>query len=344
MYEVFLIVSLAIPSVLFSTFFIILFKWPQKIISTNKKIEAIKIEDFVEPINKSITSVLKNNLYENSSLQKSLTDIHLLLEKMNSALTREDEKEVKNNEVEIEDITSVLKNNLYENSSLQKSLTDIHLLLEKMNSALTREDEKEVKNNEVEIEDITSVLKNNLYENSSLQKSLTDIHLLLEKMNSALTREDEKEVKNNEVEIEDITSVLKNNLYENSSLQKSLTDIHLLLEKMNSALTREDEKEVDDYNDDQKDKNIKVKSLSKSSPSFSSEIFTTIDLPKTKTEKPMIFKEDRKTIHQNTKDIDEIVNSTYENNSIVELRSLEMEILNALKRLEKTGSNTNPEN
>ncbi len=236
LYEVFLIISLAIPSVLFSIFFIILFKWPQKIVPTNKKNGAIKIDDFVNPINKSISSVLKNNLYENSSLQKSLADIHLLLEKMNSALIRFDEKKVENNnemEVEVEAITSVLKNNLYENSSLQKSLADIHLLLEKMNSALIRFDEKKVENNnemEVEVEAITSVLKNNLYENSSLQKSLADIHLLLEKMNSALIRFDEKKVENNnemEVEVEAITSVLKNNLYENSSLQKVFGQIFI---------------------------------------------------------------------------------------------------------------------
>ena len=397
LYEVFLIISLAIPGVLFSIFFILLFKWPQKIVPTNKKNGAIKIEDFVNPINKSITSVLKNNLYENSSLQKSLTDIHLLLEKMNSALIRFDEKKVENNnemevetitsvlknnlyensslqksltdihlllekmnsalirfdekkvennnEMEVETITSVLKNNLYENSSLQKSLTDIHLLLEKMNSALIRFDEKKVENNnEMEVETITSVLKNNLYENSSLQKSLTDIHLLLEKMNSALIRFDEKKVENNnEMEVETITSVLKNNLYENSSLQKSLTDIHLLLEKMNSALIRFDEKKVENNNIDNNDRSVKTKSLSKSPSSFSSDVFSTVDLPKTKIEDTMIFK-DKKDVHKNAKDIDEIVNSTYENNSIVELRSLEVEILNALKRLEKNNLDKNTEN
>ncbi len=166
-------------------------------------------------------------------------------------------------------------------------------------------------------------------------------------MNSALIRFDEKKVENNnemEVEVEAITSVLKNNLYENSSLQKSLADIHLLLEKMNSALIRFDEKKVENNNEDDSDRNIKVKSLSNSPSSFSSDVFTTVDLPKTKIEESMIFKEDKKAAHKNAKDIDEIVNSTYENNSIVELRSLEMEILNALKRLEKTSSDRNTEN
>jgi len=193
LYEVFLIISLAIPCALFSIFFILLFKWPQKIVPINKKNGAIKIEDFVNPINKSITSILKNNLYENSSLQKSLTDIHLLLEKMNSALIRFDEKKVENNNI------------------------------------------------------------------------------------------------------------------------------------------------------DNNDRSVKTKSLSKSPSSFSSDVFSTVDLPKTKIEDTMIFK-DKKDVHKNAKDIDEIVNSTYENNSIVELKSLEVEILNALKRLEKTNSDKNTEN
>ncbi|HEY6537217.1 MAG TPA: hypothetical protein VIY08_15695, partial [Candidatus Nitrosocosmicus sp.] len=77
--------------------------------------------------------------------------------------------------------------------------------------------------------------------------------------------------------------------------------------------------------------------------SFSSDVFSTVDLPKTKIEDTMIFK-DKKDVHKNAKDIDEIVNSTYENNSIVELRSLEVEILNALKRLEKTNLDKNTEN
>lgn len=102
LYEEFVIFILVIQTALLSLFLFILFKGIQKIIYDNNSLRKVlndKIDDLAITINKFSTLILKNDIfYENSSLQKSLSEINLLLEKANSTLGKFDNGKLQNSD------------------------------------------------------------------------------------------------------------------------------------------------------------------------------------------------------------------------------------------------------
>ncbi|MDQ6722787.1 MAG: hypothetical protein M3Z01_00770 [Thermoproteota archaeon] len=89
MYEEFIIFILVVQTTLFSLFLIILFKRLQKIINDNNDLRKNiydKVDEITLSINNFSTFILKIDMFSvNSSIQKSLSDIHLLLKKDDSA-------------------------------------------------------------------------------------------------------------------------------------------------------------------------------------------------------------------------------------------------------------------
>jgi hypothetical protein len=144
--------------------------------------------------------------------------------------------------------------------------------------------------------------------------------------------------------------ILKNDSSsENSPLQKSLSDIYGLLKKVNSApLNTSDGKINIDGNSNNPDFN----SNSESIMNFKSSVSTlpTSVPPSLYTHTPnqldnnivesKSLKDELKNIENDKNNRDDLNIQNYENNSVNELRTLEKEILNALKRLEKTNPNT----
>ncbi len=95
LYEEVIIIILVIQFTLFSIFLFILFKRNQKIMCDNITLSKVlddKIDGLAITINNLSDSILKKNdmYYENSSLQKTLSEIYLLLEKANSTLVKFD--------------------------------------------------------------------------------------------------------------------------------------------------------------------------------------------------------------------------------------------------------------
>ncbi len=89
LYEEYIISILIIQNVLFSLFLFVLFKKLKKITYDNNSLKEILV-DKVEELTSTITNlsalILKNDRFsDNSSLQKSLSDIYGLLKKANSA-------------------------------------------------------------------------------------------------------------------------------------------------------------------------------------------------------------------------------------------------------------------
>jgi hypothetical protein len=142
----------------------------------------------------------------------------------------------------------------------------------------------------------------------------------------------------------------KNDMYyESPSLQKTLSEIYLLLEKANSTLVKFDNDKLHtknrssngNSNNDDFNSSSSLSSPSSSSHSLVSSGLTSNRL-ETNMEEFMALKdeienaenddEDKNTNEQNT-------HQNFENNSVNELKTLEKEILIALKRLEKTNSN-----
>ncbi len=89
MYEEYIISILIIQNVLFSLFLFVLFKKLKKITYDNnslKEILADKVEELISTITNLSALILKNDRFsDKSSLQKSLSDIYVLLKKANSA-------------------------------------------------------------------------------------------------------------------------------------------------------------------------------------------------------------------------------------------------------------------
>ena len=88
MYEEYIISILIIQNVLFSLFLFVLFKRLKKITYNNNSLKEIldnKVEELISTIKNLSALILKNDRFsENSSLQKSLSDIYGLLKKVNS--------------------------------------------------------------------------------------------------------------------------------------------------------------------------------------------------------------------------------------------------------------------
>ena len=85
LYEEFIIFILVVQTALFSLFLIILFKRLQKLIYDNNNLRKNlydKLEELTLTITNFSTFILKSDIFSaNSSLQKSLSDVHLLLKK-----------------------------------------------------------------------------------------------------------------------------------------------------------------------------------------------------------------------------------------------------------------------
>jgi hypothetical protein len=141
--------------------------------------------------------------------------------------------------------------------------------------------------------------------------------------------------------------ILKNDRFsENSSLQKHLSDIYGLLKKANS-----DPSEISDgkINIDSNSNNYTFNSDSESIIKFQSSLsplppslyaHTPIQLDNNIVESTSL-KDGLENIENEDRNNHDALNiQNYENNSIDELRMLEKDILNALKRLEKTNPNT----
>jgi hypothetical protein len=89
LYEEYIISILIIQNVLFSLFLFVLFKRSKKITDSNNSLTEIldnKVEELISTIKNLSALILKNDgPSENSSLQKSLSDIYGLLKKVNSS-------------------------------------------------------------------------------------------------------------------------------------------------------------------------------------------------------------------------------------------------------------------
>ena len=165
-----------------------------------------------------------------------------------------------------------------------------------------------------------------------------------------------KEILNNKVEelistIKNLSAlILKNDgSSENSSLQKSLSDIYGLLKKVNSApLKINDDKINIDGNSNKPDFNSNSESIMNFKSSLST--LPTPVPPSIYTDTPIqldsniveseSLKDELENIENDKNNHYDLNIQNYENNSVDELRTLEKEILNALKRLEKTNPNT----
>lgn len=165
-----------------------------------------------------------------------------------------------------------------------------------------------------------------------------------------------KEILNNKVEelistIKNLSAlILKNDgSSENSSLQKSLSDIYGLLKKVNSdPLKINDDKINIDGNSNKPDFNSNSESIMNFKSSLST--LPTPVPPSIYTDTPIqldsniveseSLKDELENIENDKNNHYDLNIQNYENNSVDELRTLEKEILNALKRLEKTNPNT----
>jgi hypothetical protein len=137
---------------------------------------------------------------------------------------------------------------------------------------------------------------------------------------------------------------------ENSSLQKSLSDIYGLLKKVNSSPLKSNDGKI---NIDGNSNNHNFNSNSESIMNFKSSLsalsspmhpslytHTPIQLDNNIVESKSL-KDELENIENDDRNNPESLNiQNYENNSVDELRTLDKEILNALKRLEKTNPNT----
>ena len=88
LYEDYIIAILIIQNVLFSLFLFVLFKRLKKITYNNNSLKEIlddKVEELISTIKNLSALILKNDRFsENSSIQKTLSDIYGLLKKVNS--------------------------------------------------------------------------------------------------------------------------------------------------------------------------------------------------------------------------------------------------------------------
>jgi hypothetical protein len=165
-----------------------------------------------------------------------------------------------------------------------------------------------------------------------------------------------KEILNNKVEelistIKNLSAlILKNDgSSENSFLQKSLSDIYGLLKKVNSdPLKINDDKINIDGNSNNPDFNSNSESIMNFKSSLSTlptpvpqSIYTDtpIQLDNNIVESESL-NDELENIENDKNNHYDLNIQNYENNSVDELRTLEKEILNALKRLEKTNPNT----
>ncbi|HEY0579306.1 MAG TPA: hypothetical protein VGC75_01245, partial [Candidatus Nitrosocosmicus sp.] len=162
-----------------------------------------------------------------------------------------------------------------------------------------------------------------------------------------------------DVKVEELISAIKNlsalmlkndRFSENSSLQKSLSDIYGLLKKVNSAPLEINDGKI---NIDGNSNNHNFNSNSESIMNFKSSLsalsspmhpslytHTPIQLDNNIIESKSL-KDELENIENDDRNNPESLNiQNYENNSVDELRTLDKEILNALKRLEKTSPNT----
>jgi hypothetical protein len=144
--------------------------------------------------------------------------------------------------------------------------------------------------------------------------------------------------------------ILKNDRYsENSSLQKSLSDIYGLLKKVNSAPLKTNDGKINiDVNSNNPDFNSNFESIM----NFKSSVSTLPNSvpPSLYTHTPnqldnnivesKSLKDELENIENDKNNRDDLNIQNYKNNSIDELSTLEKEILNALKRLEKTNPDT----
>jgi hypothetical protein len=129
----------------------------------------------------------------------------------------------------------------------------------------------------------------------------------------------------------------------NSSLQKSLSDLHLMLKKVDSDFTVYNSDKV--KTDKSEHSDADSKSLSGPNPSssslFSSSPFTpysSVEL-ENKTGKSVDLNNDLESVDNKKNGGEASDTQNYKNSSVTELKTLENEILGALKRLEKTNSN-----
>ncbi len=144
--------------------------------------------------------------------------------------------------------------------------------------------------------------------------------------------------------------ILKNDRSsENSSLQKSLSDIYGLLKKVNSDPLKINDGKINiDGNSNNPDSNSNSESIMNFKSSAST--LPTSVPPSLYTHTPnqldnnivesKSLKDELENIENDKNNRDDLNIQNYENNSVDELRTLEKEILNALKRLEKTNPNT----
>ncbi len=138
----------------------------------------------------------------------------------------------------------------------------------------------------------------------------------------------------------------KNDMYyESSSLQKTLSEIYLLLEKANSTLVKFDNDKLHtknrSSNDNSNNDDFNSSSSSPSSHSLASSGLTSNRL-ETNMDKFRALKDEIENAENDDKDKntnEQNTHQNFENNSVNELKTLEKEILIALKRLEKTNSN-----
>jgi len=143
---------------------------------------------------------------------------------------------------------------------------------------------------------------------------------------------------------------LKNDMYsENSSLQKSLSDIYGLLKKVNSSPLKTNDGKINiDGNSNNPDFNSNFESIM----NFKSSVSTLPNSvpPSLHTHTPnqldnnivesKSLKDELENIENDKSNRDDLNIQNYKNNPVDELSTLEKEILNALKRLEKTNPNT----
>lgn len=164
-----------------------------------------------------------------------------------------------------------------------------------------------------------------IYDNNNLRKNLYD---KLEELTLTITNFS--------------TFILKSDIFSaNSSLQKSLSDVHLLLKKADSTSWgfNNDKIKIGNSNNQNYDSDhvSDFKSIPHSStipPAPPTSTFTSIQ-SENKIDKSIDLKNELENIENSNGRSD---NQNYENNSVNELKTLENEILTALKRLEKTNS------
>jgi hypothetical protein len=127
----------------------------------------------------------------------------------------------------------------------------------------------------------------------------------------------------------------------NSSLHKSLSDLHLMLKKVDSDFVGNNDVKV--KADETEHYDVNSEHLSDHNPSSLFPHSPLIPCPSVKLEgktgKSVILDNNFENV-DNTKNGSETSNTqTYKNTSVTELKTLENDILAALKRLEKTNSN-----